>query len=67
MPKVIYLKWNIVIALIIAKLVINRWFLIGKDNVRNFPEKLLSVGDNEEEIAQTLFQELLWIDAKDVW
>ncbi|XP_065226318.1 bridge-like lipid transfer protein family member 3B isoform X2 [Planococcus citri] len=39
----------------------------GKDNIRNFPDKLLSVGDNEEDIAKALFQELLWIEAKDVW
>lgn len=40
---------------------------IGKDNVRNFPSKLLNAVNSEEEIAKTLFQELLWIDARDVW
>lgn len=46
---------------------INRRCFVGKDNIRSFPDKLLTVGDNEEEITKSLFQEMLWIDAKDVW
>lgn len=39
----------------------------GKDNIRNFPSKLTNVFNNEEEISTLLFQELLWIEARDMW
>lgn len=35
--------------------------------MRNFPRKLFTAVDDENDISKTLVQELLWVDAKDVW